>query len=70
MTGRDLDDVPEGMRADDMLKIFTNTLLRTQASGEPDRVTVGSDSFEVVNVETWNAFGTTHYRCLARKVGA
>lgn len=70
-SGRELQDMPEGMRTDELVTIYTSTALQTKTStAEPDKVAIGSDSYEVVRVQPWIAFGETHYRAFARKVGS
>jgi hypothetical protein len=69
LSGRDLQRLPEGMRAAERLKLYTTTPLA--AIGAPDVVTIDGDDYEVEHVERWTGFGAgaDYYKIVARKVG-
>ena len=73
VTGRELHDVPEGRRGDEVLKLFLATDLVAERPGiDPDVVRyLGADAdmltilgagepWTVIAVETWSGFGETH----------
>lgn len=68
VTGRALQDLPEGMRADDVRWIYTNTELRTVATDggndRPDEVTIEGDVYRVFKVEHFRVL-SGHYRAQA-----
>lgn len=69
ITGRDLQALPEGQRADETRVIYTTTELRTRhPSSDPDRVIIDSEAWEVFRVQRWEAFGTTHFRAFASRL--
>lgn len=65
VAGRDLRTLPEGRRPEETRVVYTTTELRVSPA---DRVTIGGEAFEVFQVSTWEAFGTTHYKALAARV--
>jgi hypothetical protein len=68
MSGRDLQGLPEGQRSDENVTIYTTTFLTTRSpTNAPDLVTFGGEPYEVFRVETWVAFGRTHYRAYAAR---
>lgn len=70
VTGRELQDLPEAQRGDDVRVLYTLTRLYTREPGfEPDVLTIDGESYTVIKVERFDAFGDTHYRVyLARTV--
>jgi hypothetical protein len=69
VTGRDLDRLPEAMRAKEVLEIYTATeLLTSSATQDTDHVSIDGDSYEVHTVERWNNLGN-YYRALATRLG-
>lgn len=62
VTGADLQALPEGRRADEVKVAFSLSELRVK-----DRLTIGGEPYEVDKVETWQAFGETHYRALVSR---
>jgi len=63
VTGRDLQAMPEGQRAEETKVVYTTTELRTRTpAGEPDTIAIDSETWAVTKVERWDAFGDTHYR--------
>lgn len=63
--GRELQDLPEGQRADNTLVMLTTTELKTRtADFDPDVVVVDGDEYRVDGVNNPKAFGDTHYRCM------
>lgn len=68
MSGRDLQALPEGQRADETVVIYTTTFLTTRSeTNAPDTLVIGGNTYEVFRVETWVAFGRTHYRAYAAR---
>ena len=79
MSGRDLRDLPEGMHAEDVRRLWTRTELRTastqigasssNASSEPDVVSIDGEDYRVVRVEHF-AILDDFYRVLVARLGA
>lgn len=72
MTGRALQDLPEGQRGDEAIKVYTTTRLRTRAEGEPDRIAydppgepTSGQLWTVTTVSTLEGFGEVHYEAVA-----
>lgn len=66
VTGRELKDLPEGQRGDEVVKIYTATELRTRtAGGEPDVITYRGEPWTVTGSTFWEGFGESHYECTA-----
>lgn len=72
VTGHDLQVLPEGLRPDDLIKVWSRDRLYTQTE------TNNADSFEhdgetwvVIRVKTWGSFktfsGGSHWECIAAK---
>lgn len=59
--GRELLVGPDGQTGDDVKLVLTRFELRP-TPGSPDAVAYDGDTWEVFHVETWRAFGGTHYR--------
>ena len=58
ITGRMLDLLPEGQRADETKAVFTTTQLYTRdVAHDPDRIFVDGDAYRVLRVDTFQAFG-------------
>lgn len=69
VTGKKLERLPEGMRNNDVIAIWTSTLLRTSEGADsafPDLVTYGGKSYQVEVVEAWAESGS-YYKYLAMK---
>ncbi len=67
LTGRELKSLPEGMRTEEMRALWTPTELRTQGTdNDPDKVTIGSETWEVVRVEPWPELGDYYKVTLAK----
>src|SRR5690606_5003111 len=65
-TGRDLRDLPEGQRGDEVRVIYTISELRTRSpAGEPDAVTLDGEPWTVINVKRWESFGEVHFVAMA-----
>lgn len=63
LRGRELADLPEGQRGDELRMIYTVTELRTRsASSESDVVTIDGEPWTVIRVERWQSFGAVHYQ--------
>lgn len=68
VTGRDLQSLPEGQRAEETRIVYTTTELRTRtATVDPDSISIDSETWAVVKVERWQAFGNTHYRAFVAR---
>lgn len=68
VTGRDLQTLPEGQRAEETRVVYTTTELRTRtATVEPDTLSIDSETWAVTKVERWQAFGGTHYRAMVAR---
>lgn len=65
--GREIRALPEGRRGNEVRVIYTATLLQTETSGSADIVTIDGEPYEVFKVETWIAWGVTHYRAFASR---
>jgi hypothetical protein len=66
VTGRELYDMPEGQRGDEVVKIFTAYPLRTRAPGnDPDVILYRGEPWTVVNVALWDGLGQIHYEAKA-----
>ena len=62
VTGADLVSPAEGEYQAETRKLWTTTeLLTRNKTHEPDYIRIGTEWWEVVNVETWTGFGDTHY---------
>lgn len=59
VTGLDLQNLPEGRRADEVSVFFTESELRVR-----DWLTVGADIYEVDSVKTRSEFSETWYRAV------
>lgn len=63
VTGRELRDLPEGKRGDEIRVLYTLTEIRMQSpTHEPDVITIDGEPWTTVKVERFDAFGETHYR--------
>lgn len=67
LSGRELRALPESRQADETRVLYTTTELRTGANA--DRLSDGTDTWEVYQVERWDAFGSVHYRAYVSRVG-
>lgn len=61
LRGRELQDLPEGQRADETRILYTTTPLRTRQPGaEADLVTIDGEVWRVDTVDSWPSY----YRCV------
>lgn len=69
VTGRELQAMPESYRGDEVRVLYTLTELRTVSETyQADKVTIAGETWLVIRVEVFPAFGDTHYRVyLARR---
>jgi len=72
VTGMDLQALPEGHHATNLRKLYTTAALYTRSpSNDPDLVTIGGELWEVLTVETWEAFGLgsggDHYKAIVAR---
>jgi len=73
VSGRDLQDLPEGQRGDEVIRIFTATpLLGVRPGFQADRITYQPPGYEapgepwtVLGAEVCEGFGEVHYEVLA-----
>ncbi len=67
--GKQLMRLPEGLRNQDVLQVFTATEIRTAQSGvTADVVAIGSGSYQVESVKDWSLAGG-FYDALVRRIG-
>lgn len=58
MSGRELQALPEGAHGREVRKMFSKSELSTRTPGnDPDLVMYKSESWEVLSVSAWEAFG-------------
>ncbi len=65
LSGRDLKILPEGRRPEDIRKIWTRTALLLEPNA--DKITIGSETFEVFKVDYFGIL-SDHYVALAARV--
>jgi hypothetical protein len=73
VSGRELQDLPEGQRGDEVIRIFTATpLLGVRPGFEADRIAYQPPGYEtpgepwtVIGAEVLEGFGEVHYEVLA-----
>lgn len=73
LSGRDLKALPEGRHGEDVRKMYAKVELLTQTPGnDPDLVTYKGETWEVFNVDSWEAFGLgtggNHYKALIARL--
>lgn len=69
VSGRETLQFAESERTREMRAVFTeDELLARSSSNEPDIVTINGESFEVMRVEYWEAFGAFHSRAYVARV--
>jgi hypothetical protein len=68
VTGRDLQDLPEGQYANEVKKLYTAVELRTRhPDSEPDRINIYGETYTVIQVNRWDGFGDKHYKVLVSR---
>lgn len=66
--GKNLEDMPEGQRADESRLIFTRQELRTRTpANDPDVITIDGDRYRVTKVSKFSIIAD-HYRCYAERL--
>lgn len=67
VTGRELKDMPEGQRGDEVIRIYSAVALRTRTpDGDPDVITYRGEPWTVTRVEVWDGLDQpTTYVALA-----
>lgn len=66
-SGRQIKALPEARHTEEIRVVYTVTELRGGPRG--DIVTIAGEPWEVIRVETWDAYGSVHYRAyIARQV--
>jgi hypothetical protein len=69
MSGRDLQRLPEGLRAEGLKSIWTTTELKTQGGGfEPDTLVIKGDTYQVERVFDWSDLANC-WHIIVAKVG-
>ena len=73
VSGRDLQVLPEGQHGNEVRVIYTTTELRTRnPTNAGDKISIGSEDWEVFRFERWEAFGLNlsgdHYRAFASRL--
>ena len=66
LSGRDLQRLPEGLRAMELRNFFSTVALRTGAA--PDVVSIGGEDWQAEHVEDWGGLGA-YWRTVVRRVG-
>lgn len=67
LSGRDLQRLPEGLRAQELLAVWSPVELKTQGPGQdPDSVEIGGESWQVQKVERWDTLGAYWYAVVAK----
>lgn len=63
VSGRELQDLPEGQRGDEVRVLYTRTEIKTREPGfEPDIIVLGDENWTCIRVERFDAFADTHWR--------
>lgn len=60
LNGRELEDVPEGQRGNEIRVLYTLTEVR--AGANPDTVTIDGEPWTAIRAERFDGLGGTHYR--------
>jgi hypothetical protein len=72
IVGEELQSLPEARRAKKNYRLFTSVRLNTVTSQNPDRVIIGSETYEVYEVYPWqnnsNFTIVNHYEALVSKI--
>ena len=68
MPGQELARLPEGLRDRDVRVFWTKVALQCGPGVEPDRVAVGSDTWQVEECKDWTGLGN-YFRSVIRKAG-
>ena len=74
LSAKDMINLPEGQRTEQMVKIYTDAVLNTSniTTGiKGDIVTYKGNTYEIISLENWddfNASGIEHYKYVAMKI--
>lgn len=69
LSGSDLETLDEGQSTNNVRKYYTTTeLFSRKDNQDPDELSIDSETWIVINVETWKAPDETFYKVLAMKV--
>ena len=71
VTGRDLEILPEGKRTFNILKLYFETPIYgddSQKKQKADKLLIGKETYEVVNVEEHTGLDLDHFVVLAARV--
>jgi len=66
--GQELNRLPEGLRDRDVRVFWTTVALQGGSAVEPDRVAIGSDTWQVEECRDWTGLGN-YFRSIIRKAG-
>lgn len=69
--GKDLKRLPQGRDAEDLIVIYTKSVLTIGGPGTgklPDLVSVDGSTYELQHVEHWKAFGSEYYKAIGLAV--
>lgn len=68
VSGRQLRDVPEGQRGDELRVIYTETELWPRTPSQAgDRITLDGEAWVIVRAERWQGLGGVHWRAYAAR---
>lgn len=70
-TNEDLRRLPEGRSIDDVLVVFTRTMLQIGGPGtgyKPDLITIRGRLYEVEHLENWPALGREYWYAVVRRI--
>ena len=69
LSGRDLQVLPEGQRADETRKLYSRTTLRARTPASAgDLVEIDGESWEVFNTQVWKYRGITYCRAYVSRL--
>jgi len=74
LSAKDMLNLPEGQRTEQMIKIYTDTVLNTAnitTSIKGDIVTYKGNTYEIMSLENWDDFDTSgieHFKYVAMKI--
>lgn len=69
VSGRMLQDLPEGQHAEESRLVYTRTELKTRTPGtDPDIISIDGEDYRVTRVEKYGTISGGHYRVWAERV--
>lgn len=63
--GRELEDLPEGQRGNEVRTVYTETELL--AAARPDSIAIAGEAWSVIRVERFDGLGGSHFRARAAR---